>query len=107
VPLAQGVHTSGEVCPTRALAVPGAQAVQLGEAGEVEKEPAAQEAQEAIEVARREGWKVPGGQLEQAWKRPVLPGRMPYVPLGQGVSTPEGQYDPCGHSAQVADPVPE
>ena len=88
VPLAQGMHTSGEVCPTRGLAVPGAQVVQLGEAREVEKEPAAQEAQEAMEVARREGWKVPGGQLEQAWKRSVLPGRMPYVPLGHGLHTP-------------------
>ena len=66
VPLAQGMHTSGEVWATRGLAVPGAQAMQLGEAGEVEKEPAAQEAQEAIDVARKEGWKVPGGQLEQA-----------------------------------------
>ena len=55
VPLAQGVHTSREVWAARGLAVPGAQAVQFGEAGEVEKEPAAQEAQEAIEVARKEG----------------------------------------------------
>jgi hypothetical protein len=38
----------------------------LGEAREVEKEPATQETQEAMEVARREGWKVPSPQLTQA-----------------------------------------
>ena len=67
VPLAQGLHTSGEVWPTRGLAVPGAQAVQFGEAGEEETEPKPQAVHAATEVARREGWKVPGGQLEQAW----------------------------------------
>ena len=66
VPMAQGVHASGEVWETRGLAVPGAQAVQFGEAGEEEKEPKPQAVHAATEVARREGWKVPGGQLEQA-----------------------------------------
>ena len=70
----QARQAVGAVEPTRGLAVPGLQAEQLGEAGEVEKDPAGQEVQEATEVARREGWKVPAGQLAPASVRLVCPG---------------------------------
>ncbi len=53
---AQGTQASGDVCPTRGFAVPGAQEAHAGAAGAAEKEPAAQAAQDAGEVARREGW---------------------------------------------------
>jgi hypothetical protein len=103
----QGRQDSGAVCPTSGFAVPGAHAVQLGEAGAVEKEPAAHAAQAAGDVARREGWNVPAGQDSQASNCDTFPCRTPKVPRGQGVSTPPGQKEPTGHTEQVVAPSEE